>query len=80
MQRGYLSPAMRDWATALCRSDEASFDTFMASSVPAFAHLFAPPMDHMKKPPPATAHRREGSPEAEALCAQLGLPPGSLNG
>lgn len=77
MQRGYLSPAMRDWATALCIQNEASFDAFIASSVPAFAHLFAPPMTHMRAPPGAVA-RAEGSPEAEAICGQLGLPPGTL--
>ena len=29
---GYVHPGMRDWARALCRSDEAAFDTYMAKA------------------------------------------------
>ena len=32
LARGYISPAMTGWATALCTQDEASFDTFIARS------------------------------------------------
>jgi phage major head subunit gpT-like protein len=35
----HQSPVMRDWATGLCRSDEGSFDSFIATSIPQFAHL-----------------------------------------
>lgn len=77
MRRGYLSPAMRHWALALCRSDEAAFDSFMASTVPAFAHLFT---EILPNGSPRSEARVSVSPEAEAICAQLGLAPDALNG
>lgn len=40
--REYLSPAMRDWAMALCMSDQPSFDLFIEKSIPPFAHLSNP--------------------------------------
>lgn len=42
MRDGYLTPGMRDWAVALCRTDPASFDSFVKGATPAYAHLFAP--------------------------------------
>lgn len=39
---GYITPAMRPWALALCQQDPTSFDTFLASSAPAWGHLFRP--------------------------------------
>jgi phage I-like protein len=38
-QEGYLTPAMRTWATELCSGDEASFDAFIARSSPSYAHM-----------------------------------------
>jgi len=76
---GYISPAMTGWATALCTQDEASFDTFMAKSVPPFAHLMRP--SHMTGGPPDFSTKRPGvsqSPIAASVCSQLGLKPGVL--
>ncbi|MDT8855928.1 hypothetical protein RNZ50_18660 [Paracoccaceae bacterium Fryx2] len=67
---------MKGWATALCMNDEASFDRFVASTVPPFAHLLKP--SHMGAQPPGSPASRTGSDMAEAVCAQLGLPPGTL--
>jgi len=75
LRQGYISPAMKDWATALCQSDGAAFDTFLAATGPVFSHLFKPM--GLDGPPPATVTRRESDAEA-AICAQLGLKPGSL--
>ena len=73
---GFLSPAMKDWALGLCRSDEASFDLFLASVPPAFAHLFKPSATGGR--PPSAEGASAASPLAEAVCAQLGLAPGRL--
>lgn len=71
-RKGYLSPAMQDWAISLCRNDEASFDDFITRSVPPFAHLFA---THARGPAPGRGVAMTASPEVEALCAQLGIEP-----
>ncbi len=77
-RKGYLSPAMTEWATALCMSNEASFDAFIAKSVPQFAHL-PHEMKHLSGTPPGvSAGDRAGSEVADAICAQLGRAPGSL--
>jgi phage I-like protein len=76
-RKGYLSPAMQDWATALCRSDEASFDAFLAKSVPAFAHLTAE--SHLRGLPPGRGRTVTVPAEAEAICAQLGIEPSALS-
>lgn len=79
-RNGYLAGgAMRDWAIELCRSDEAAFDRFMQSTGPVFAHLLK--VSHTARAvPEAFAERRSGAEnEMEAaVCAQLGLKPGSL--
>ncbi|MCU0905548.1 MAG: phage protease [Tabrizicola sp.] len=76
LRLGHIPPAMKDWATALCRSDEASFDRFLASSAPAFSALLRP--SHIAAVPPASRQDRNGSELADAICSQLGLKPGSL--
>jgi phage I-like protein len=75
---GHITPAMRDWALGLCRHDPDSFETFPAKSSAPYAAL--------RQRMPAPAFRSTGqvrdaaaSPEAAAICAQLGLPPGALN-
>ncbi|MBL9047745.1 MAG: hypothetical protein JNK34_10650 [Tabrizicola sp.] len=78
LRSGYLSPAMKDWATALCMSNEASFDSFLSSSVPQFAHLFKP--THAAGLPPGSRRSSETEELADAICSQLGLKAGSLNG
>ncbi|MDP2739894.1 MAG: phage protease [Pseudorhodobacter sp.] len=74
LRRGFITPAMRSWATALCAQDPASFERFMTSSVPAYAHLTRELL------PTAFASQTaaQGSAEAEAICRQLGLPAGTL--
>lgn len=76
MNSGYLTPAMRDWALALCAQDPASFDSFVATATPAYAHLHRPSRLHDTTP--GTHARRASSAEAQAICAQLGLSPEDL--
>lgn len=75
-RRGYLSPAMQEWAVSLCRSDEASFDAFVAKATPAFAHLTAD--SHLRGQPPGRGQTVTASAEVEAICAQLGIEPAKL--
>ena len=77
LRSGHISPAMKDWATALCFNDEASFDRFVSSSIPQFGHLVKP-LVHVGIPPGQT-RADQGSEYADAICAQLGLEPGALN-
>lgn len=72
MDAGYLTPAMRPWAVALCRQDPASFDGFLASAAPAYAHL-AQPLRHMPPPGSAEARRAATCDVEAAICRQLGL-------
>lgn len=78
MARGYLSPAMKPWALALCRSNEASFDAFVASTVPPLAHL-AQSHGYMRTAPATGQSPVAQSDEAAIVCRQLGLAPGALN-
>lgn len=79
--RGYLSPAMRQWATELCTTDEASFDLFLAKSIPHFERIVRPQPSHAGSPPGVAHPAPETFPEVEtAICAQLGLKPGALSG
>jgi phage I-like protein len=73
---GYFSPALKDWATALCRSDEASFDRFLSGTIPQFGHLLKPSV--ASGAVPQSRQDRAGSELADAICSQLGLKPGSL--
>ncbi|MDK8873929.1 phage protease [Paracoccus sp. SSJ] len=77
--RGYLSPAMRDWAMALCMSDPPSFDLFIEKAVPPYAHLFKPATTSAMPPGFASdGGAAIRSAEEIAICEQLGLKPGSL--
>jgi phage I-like protein len=76
LRLGHIPPAMKDWATALCRSDEASFDSFIASSGPSFSAILR--QSHTGTPPFQSRQDRAGSDLADAICSQLGLKPGSL--
>jgi phage I-like protein len=77
LRRGFLSPAMKGWAMALCRSDEASFDAFLSSTLLAFASV-TQSFDHLRAPPSARLATAPASPEAASIAAQLGLKPGQL--
>lgn len=75
-RQGYLPGGLRDWALALCRSDEAAFDTFLQKSGPAYGHLLR--QSAAAAPFPGhTADPVQTQTEA-TLCSQLGLKPGSL--
>lgn len=76
MRDGQMTPAMHDWAVALCAQDPNSFDAFISSSAAPFAHLSKPSALANRHPnkPVATA-----DPMAEAICSQLGLEPGRLD-
>lgn len=76
LRLGQISPALKDWATALCRSDEASFDSFVARTGAPFAKLLQP--THANRFPTAAGQDRAGSELADAICSQLGLKPGTL--
>lgn len=71
-ESGYLTPAMRDWAVALCSSSPEAFDGFIASATPAYANLFK-----TMAPRKQTA---SASPDADSasVAAQLGLDPSRL--
>lgn len=77
-RKGYLSPDMWEWAIGLCRSDEARFDSFIATSIPQFAHLMQP-SKFTGTPPAARGASTAESEAAAAICAQLGLKPDALN-
>ena len=74
---GLLVTALMPWAKALCRSDEAAFDDYLAKSGPVFAHLLKP--SHANAMPPrASGSEANASDLQRAICEQLGLKPGSL--
>lgn len=77
VQQGYITNGMRNWALALCRSDERSFDDFLSGVGPTFAYLMKPAPGHANPPALHQSARAESEAEA-AICSQLGLKPGSL--
>ena len=76
MRRGYITPGLKIWATALCRDDPASLDDVMARAAPVCAHLSRALVPRTFPDPVGT--RGSTAPKAQAVCAQLGLPPGTL--
>jgi phage I-like protein len=74
--KGFITPAMRPWAIALCSQDEGSLDSFIAKALPVYAHLTKPA--RAIGPPPGSTVDPAHSAELLAVCEQLGLPPGSL--
>lgn len=78
VRQGYITNGMKDWALALCRSDEPSFDQFLASTGPSFAYLTRP-AGIAGSPTGRAARDVQFEADAEAaICAQLGLKPGAL--
>jgi phage I-like protein len=76
LRAGHITPAMRDWATALCMQDVTSFDTFISKSPAPFAHLHRELLSGL-----LPGHRAEtaiASQDEAAICAQLGLKPDAL--
>ena len=75
---GYITRGMQDWALALCRSDEASFDQFLTGVGPVFTH-FGQPSPVSGSAPDRFSRAAQSETETEAaICAQLGLKPGTL--
>lgn len=76
MNAGYLTPAMRPWALSLCAQDPDSFESFIATAIPAYAHM------HRLSPLHGTALNMSGKAPARgdehAICEQLGLSPEDL--
>ena len=70
IRKGQLPPALKDWAIALCRADQASFDTFLAGAAPAYSHLT---QTLLPTAPMQAARPVELSGAEAAICAQLGL-------
>lgn len=71
----HISPAMRDWATALCRENPASFDAFLSSSAPMFGHLFERKKAFDRAPGVTGTPARDA---AGDIASQLGLDPKRL--
>lgn len=73
---GHLSGGMQKWALELCMKDEASFDEFIRRTPAMFSHLLKGNTRHTYQ------HTAQSEPheseEAMEICAQLGLPKGSL--
>ena len=70
LKDGHITSAMRGWATALCTQDPASFDAFIEKSPAPYAHL----LRRVKLGPiNATGSASAASPEAAAICSQLGI-------
>ena len=72
--RGDLAPAMRGGAMALCLSDQASFDLFIAGSVPRFAHLLKPATTSAA--PPGFGRFGRGNRDLRAARPETRLAPG----
>lgn len=75
-QDGYLTPAMRGWATELCTVDEASFDGFLKRSTAPYAHLSKELCSG--RPPALDMPVNASSAEVNSICNQLGLTPNRL--
>lgn len=73
---GYITPAMKPWAVALCTQDPASFKSFMASSAPAYAHLFKPSGLHRSQLTDAATIAP--ATDVAMMAEQLGLDPKSF--
>ncbi|MBP7003757.1 phage protease [Amaricoccus sp.] len=72
---GFITPAMRPWATALCREKPQSFEDFIAAGAPAYAHILRPVAARLS---PHAAAAPQPSPEARAICRMLDLDPKAL--
>lgn len=76
-QEGYLTPAMRAWATELCSADEDSFDAFLSRAIPAYADLTTELC--VGRPPGYKPQGSIASDEVNSICSQLGLTPDQLH-
>ncbi len=70
MRDGVILPALKEWATALCTSDEAAFDGFVAKVGAPFASLFEPVITPEMEAK-LTAEVRGGHPAAPGLKGRI---------
>lgn len=71
VREGTITPAMRNWATALCAKQPELFEEFCAYAPKSFAHLFK-----RITPPPGDAKENTHLDKDEiAICAALGHKP-----
>ncbi|SEH35467.1 phage protease [Magnetospirillum fulvum] len=76
MQAGKISPAMREWATALASQSPESFQAFTSSMPPVFSHLFASDFSGRPPSPLKDGDANDGlAPGQIAVCSQMGLSP-----
>lgn len=71
-RRGAIPGAMRDWALALCRSDEARFDEYLDKMGSAFARLLEP--SRITAAPPPAFNTTRCQCDVCGVCAPLILP------
>jgi len=77
VEDGYITPAMRGWALSLCTQDPESFDAFMASALPAYAHLGEKISRNARSLSDVPEARH--SPEAREIASNLGIDPARLD-
>jgi phage I-like protein len=78
LRKGHLSPAMKTWAVALCRSDEAAFDAFVSTVPPAFAHLSDRAATAHPRGPVQSTIPVDTADAVSMVASQLGLKPEAL--
>ena len=61
----------------MCHQDPDSFDRFLTSTAPMFAHLTRSPIS--PGVPPSRLSPQIDSAAATSVCGQLGLPPGGVS-
>lgn len=71
LEKGFITPAMKEWAISLCRTNADAFDNFIQKSTPAYAHL-SEVVTPRGRPPASRAE--VGDAELE-VCQQLGIDP-----
>jgi phage I-like protein len=76
IKSGVFPPSLRDWATELCSSNEASFDTFVEKTGTSFAHLFKEKTYDVSR---LAAGEDQADSSTEAMIAQqLGIDPAKM--
>jgi len=79
MAKGYITPAMNDWATALCAQNEAAFDAFISKAPAAYSHLSETSHTARVAPSHTASLAAERADDAASVCRQLGLETSSLD-
>ncbi|THD81538.1 hypothetical protein E7811_16670 [Aliigemmobacter aestuarii] len=77
MREGFISPAMRPRAVALCRRDKAAFDGFLAAAPPTFKHLHRMTKEPIRKGVLRINGEIAGTVDDE-IAARLGIDPAAM--